>query len=168
MSTLNRQELIGRVGKVKELRYTSGADPMAVCEVSLATDHTKKGEKVATWHRCVFFGKRAEAVARHSKPGTLLWLEGRTEHQEYEGRYYTKVIVERFHVLTGGVWPEDHMDNVKPSHRPHSMPGPSKDSGANPLETTGPAAGNVDPRIGAGVHHETGPPGAEFEDDIPF
>lgn len=159
MSSVNLQIVIGRVGNMKEIRWTAGADPKPVCEVSIATDHTSRGQDATTWHRCVFWGNYAESVTKHAKVGTHIYIQGRTEDQEHGGRYYRKVHVEKFRILADGVW--DTIDDVKPSHRPQDMPGPSTDPKPNPMEARGQAAGT-------GPHHDTGPPGAEFEDDIPF
>lgn len=152
MSTVNLQIITGRVGQVNPLRYTAGAKPAAVCEVSVATDYTVRGEKQTTWHRCVFWRDYAESVHRHTKPGTLIYIQGRTEDQEHDGKFYRKVQVEKFRILAGGVWPDDV--EVKPSH----MPGPDKSEKTNPMERTG----------SDGVHHDTNDPGAPFDDDIPF
>ena len=54
--TINRVELLGRVGKEPEMRYTSGGT--AVTNLSLATDQPRKdGESTTDWHRVVCWAK---------------------------------------------------------------------------------------------------------------
>ena len=59
--TINRVELLGRVGAEPEMRYTQG--DTAVTQLRLATDRRRQdGETTADWHVIVCWGKLAEAV----------------------------------------------------------------------------------------------------------
>ena len=81
--TINRIELLGRVGTDPELRYT----PMgtAVTRVRLATDRpTRKAEPEADWHTVICWGKLAEAVNTYVQKGGRIYLSGRLVHRSYE------------------------------------------------------------------------------------
>ena len=93
--TINRVELLGRVGKEPEMRYTSGGT--AVTNLSLATDRQRKdGESTTDWHRVVCWAKLAETINQYVAKGDRLYVTGRLVYDSYEGedgqrRYYTEV-----------------------------------------------------------------------------
>ena len=66
--TINRIELLGRVGTEPELRQTRNGT--AVCRLRLATDRRNSGgESQTDWHNLVVWGKTAEAVAEYVQKG---------------------------------------------------------------------------------------------------
>ena len=101
--TINRVELLGRVGKEPEMRYTSGGT--AVTNLSLATDRPRKdGESTTDWHRVVCWAKLAETINQYVAKGDRLYVTGRLVYDSYEApstgsgqatdgqrRYYTEV-----------------------------------------------------------------------------
>ena len=93
--TINRVELLGRVGKDPEMRYTSGGT--AVTNLSLATDRQRKdGESTTDWHHIVCWAKLAEVANEYVGKGDRLYVTGRLVHDSYEGedgqrRYRTEV-----------------------------------------------------------------------------
>ena len=93
--TINRVELLGRVGAEPEMRYTSNGT--AVTNLSLATDRPRKdGESTTDWHRVVCWAKLAETINQYVGKGDRLYVTGRLVHDSYEGeggqrRYYTEV-----------------------------------------------------------------------------
>ena len=57
--TINRVELLGRVGTDPEMKYTPGGT--AVTRLRLATDRYRKNVEDATdWHTVVVWGKQGE------------------------------------------------------------------------------------------------------------
>ena len=107
--TLNRVELIGRLGADPEIKYVpSGA---AVVTLSLATNRVWKdqaGEQVVKtdWHRCIAWRKLAEIIAEFLKKGSLVYLAGHLETRSWDDkngvtRYTTEVIVNEM-VMLGG------------------------------------------------------------------
>ena len=69
--TINRVELLGRVGAEPEMRYTQGDTP--VTQLRLATDRRRQnGETTADWHGVVCRGKLAEAVNQYVGKGHRL------------------------------------------------------------------------------------------------
>lgn len=84
MASLNRIQLIGRVGRDPETRYTS--TQTAVTSFSLATSERVKEEERTEWHQVSVFGKTAELVDRYVKKGALVYLEGRLQSREYQDK----------------------------------------------------------------------------------
>lgn len=93
--TINRVELLGRVGADPEMRYTNSGT--AVTQVRLATDRGRKnGEDATDWHTIVVWDKLAEAVAEYVEKGQRLYVAGRLVQSSWEGddgqrRYRTEV-----------------------------------------------------------------------------
>ena len=69
--TINKVELLGRVGNDPEMRYT--ASGIAVTQLRLATDRGRKnGEDETDWHTIVVWDKLGEAVAEYVQKGQAL------------------------------------------------------------------------------------------------
>ena len=101
MPSLNRVQLIGRLGKDPESKYTPTGKK--VCHFSLAVSHRwkdKSGEtKESTeWVNIEAWGRLGEICQEYLKKGSLIFVEGRLKTDRYEDResgetkYYTKVI----------------------------------------------------------------------------
>ena len=81
--TINRVELLGRVGSDPELRHTQGGT--AVVQLRLATDRRNgDGESQTDWHTVVCWAKQAEAVAEYVRKGERVYVSGRLQHQSSE------------------------------------------------------------------------------------
>ena len=83
--TINRVELLGRVGSDPELRRTQNG--MAVVQLRLATDRRSRdesGEQQTDWHTVVCWDKQAEAVAQYVQKGERVYVSGRLNHQTWE------------------------------------------------------------------------------------
>lgn len=97
---LNRQELIGRLGKAPELRHTPSG--RACCRFSVATSERWKDKDGETkeetqWHNVIAWGKLGELCAQHLDKGRLVYVEGSTKHRSFDDkdgnkRYVTEVI----------------------------------------------------------------------------
>ena len=103
---LNKCQLIGRLGKDPEVRYTTEGD--AVANVSLATTESWKGKdgtknEKTEWHNLVFFRRQAEVVGEYLKKGALIYVEGKLTTEKYqkdgEDRYITKIVVSDMKML---------------------------------------------------------------------
>lgn len=97
---MNVAILCGRATKDPEVRYTQGAEPMAVARFTLAVDRPKKdAEQTADFINIVAFGKRGEFVEKYIKKGTKIIVSGRIQTGSYtnkEGQkvYTTEVIAD--------------------------------------------------------------------------
>lgn len=93
--TINKVELLGRVGAEPEMRYTQGGTP--VTQVRLATDRYRRdGEDATDWHTIVVWDKLGEAVAEYVEKGQRLYVAGRLVQSSWEGddgqrRYRTEI-----------------------------------------------------------------------------
>lgn len=105
MPALNRVQLIGRLGKDPETRFTPTGKK--VCSFSLAVDRRLKsseGVKDTTdWFNIVAWGKLGEICQEYLRKGRLVYIEGRLQtsryEQEGEVRYYTRVIAREMQML---------------------------------------------------------------------
>ncbi|MCY3921749.1 MAG: single-stranded DNA-binding protein [Chloroflexi bacterium] len=81
--TINRVELLGRVGADPELRQTQGGT--AVVQLRLATDRRREnGNDETDWHTVVCWAKQAEAVAEYVRKGERVYVSGRLQQQNWE------------------------------------------------------------------------------------
>jgi len=81
MASFNKVQLLGRVGRDPETRYTQSGDPIS--NFSLATSQKVKGEERTEWHQVSVFGKTAEIVEKYVRKGALIMVEGRLQSREY-------------------------------------------------------------------------------------
>lgn len=112
---LNKVQLIGRLGKDPEVRYTTEGD--AVANVTLATTESwkdKTGSKTekTEWHNLVFFRRQAEVVGEYLRKGALIYVEGKIVTEKYEkngeDRYISKIVVSEMKMLGGKPVEDDH------------------------------------------------------------
>ena len=87
--SVNKVILVGHLGKDPEVRYMTNGE--AVANVSLATSEnwkTKEGEKKekTEWHRVVAWRKLGEISGEYLKKGKLVYIEGKIQSREYEGK----------------------------------------------------------------------------------
>ena len=103
---MNKVQLIGRLTRDVELRYTAGQ--MAVANFTVAVDKVKKTEgKTADFIRCVVFGKTAENVEKYLGKGSLVGVEGSINTGSYTDKngntvFTTDVLCERVEFLGKG------------------------------------------------------------------
>jgi single-strand DNA-binding protein len=104
---LNRAELIGRLGKDPEVRYTP--DGTMVTNFSIATTESykdKSGEKVqkTEWHRIVTFGKLAEICGNYLTKGKLIYIAGKIQTRSWDNKdgvkqYTTEIVANDMKML---------------------------------------------------------------------
>ena len=99
MPALNRVQLIGRLGKDPEGRFTPTGKK--VTHFSLAVSNrwrTKDGEtkEYTEWVNIEAWGRLGEVCQEHLKKGSLIYLEGRLKTNKYEekgeSRFYTRIV----------------------------------------------------------------------------
>ena len=74
--TINKVELLGRVGTDPEMKYTPNGT--AVTQLRLATDRYRRdGEDATDWHTVVVWGKTGEAVNQYVQKGQRIYVAGR-------------------------------------------------------------------------------------------
>lgn len=109
MGSVNKVILVGNLGRDAEMKHTPSGS--AVSSFSVATTEKwtgKDGQKQekTEWHRCVLWGKQAEAVSQYLTKGKQVYLEGRLETRQWEKdgqkHYSTEVKVDNVVLLGGG------------------------------------------------------------------
>ena len=103
MASLNRVLLIGNLTRPPELRYTPGGT--AVADIRLAVNRnytTQGGEKrdEVCFLTIVVGGKQAESCGEYLDKGSQIFVEGRLQTRDWEGkdgqkRSVTEVVAER-------------------------------------------------------------------------
>ena len=82
--TINKVELLGRVGVDPEMQYTPGGT--AVTKLRLATDRYRKDAEPETdWHNIVVWSATAEAVNQYVAKGDRIYVAGRLVQNSWEG-----------------------------------------------------------------------------------
>lgn len=92
---MNRVDLVGRLTRDPELRYTPSTNrPVASFTVAVNRNFTNaNGEKEADFISCVVWDKQAENLAKYQKKGNLISVEGRIQTRNYDGEDGKKVYV---------------------------------------------------------------------------
>ncbi len=106
MPALNRVQLIGRLGRDPETRYTPTGSKL--CQFSVAVsrrwkDQEGESKETTDWFNIEAWGRLGEICGQYLKKGRLVYVEGRlqTDRYEHEGetRYFTKVIARQVQML---------------------------------------------------------------------
>jgi single-strand DNA-binding protein len=119
---MNNLSIVGRIGKVGELRYTQGGK--AVVNISVAVDNgkTSDGEKrAATWFEIALWEKQAEALAQYLVVGDRIGVNGQVRLQVDEGKdgqKYPKLTVDFPRVELLGSKPEAAQAAPRQAARP--------------------------------------------------
>lgn len=99
---MNKVILMGRLTRDPEVRYSQGAEPMAVARYTLAVDRRGRREdngQNADFISCVAFARNAEFAEKYLRKGIKIAITGRLQTGSYndrEGRkvYTTDVVIE--------------------------------------------------------------------------
>ena len=106
MPTLNRVQLIGRLGKDPESKFTPTGKK--VTHFSLAVSNRWKAENGETkesteWVNVEAWGRLGEVCQEYLKKGSLIFLEGRLKTDRYEDKgetkYFTKIVAQTLQFL---------------------------------------------------------------------
>lgn len=99
---MNKVILMGRLVRNPEVRYSQGAEPLAVARYTLAVDRRfkKKGDKdTADFIGCVAFGKAGEFAEKYFQKGQMVSVIGRLQVRSWDDnegkkRWTTEVVIE--------------------------------------------------------------------------
>ena len=99
MPALNRVQLIGRLGKDPESKFTPTGKKVAHFSLAVSQRWNTKGEtkEYTEWVNIEAWGRLGEVCQEYLKKGSLVYLEGRLKTDKYEDKegemkYYTKVV----------------------------------------------------------------------------
>jgi single-strand DNA-binding protein len=114
MPALNRVQLIGRLGKDPESKFTPTGKKVTHFSVAISNRwRSKEGEakEYTEWVNIEAWGRLGEVCSEYLKKGSLVFLEGRLKTDRYEDkgetRFYTKVVCLSMQML-------DHKPNEEP------------------------------------------------------
>jgi single-strand DNA-binding protein len=95
---MNKCIFLGRLTRNPEIRYTTGTQPVAVANYTLAVDKRfkREGEPAADFLNFVAYAKAAEFVERFLKKGTKLVVTARVQTRNYTNKDGQKVYVTEF------------------------------------------------------------------------
>lgn len=100
-TNMNKIILMGRLTRDPEVRYSQGANSIAVARFSLAVDRRwkREGEPDADFFNCTAFGRQADFIEKYLRQGTKIVVTGRVQNDNYtnkEGQkvYSVQIIVE--------------------------------------------------------------------------
>lgn len=90
---MNKVQLVGRLSRDPEVRYTQGDNSMAIARFTVAVDRRfkKDGEQTADFISCVAFGKSAEFIERYFSKGRRIGLVGHIQTGSYDNKDGQKV-----------------------------------------------------------------------------
>ena len=98
---MNSVQLLGRLARDPEVRYTAGDNPTAVARFTVACNrkYKKDAEQEADFIYCMAFGKTAEFIERYFNKGNSIALNGRIQTGSYTNKdgqkvYTTDVVVD--------------------------------------------------------------------------
>ncbi len=86
MASLNRQQIIGRLGADPSMRFTTSGKP--VTDFSVAVDSYRgSGEdrkKLTEWFKVVCWDRQAESCNQYLLKGSLVYAEGEVHLEKWE------------------------------------------------------------------------------------
>lgn len=101
---MNKVILMGRLTRDPEVRYSQGAEPVAVARYTLAVNRRfkRKDEPEADFIPCVAFGESGEFAEKYFRKGQLVGVIGRLQVRSWEDKegkkhWTTEVIIEEQH-----------------------------------------------------------------------
>lgn len=95
---MNKVQLVGRLTKDAEVRYSQGDSQMAIARFTVAVDRRGKNNE-ADFISCVAFGKTAEFIEKYFSKGNRIGVCGHIQTGSYTDKdgkkvYTTDVIVD--------------------------------------------------------------------------
>lgn len=122
---MNSVELIGRLTKDPEVRYTSESQT-AVAAFTIAIDRPTKDQekKQADFPRITVFGRQAESCEKYLKRGRLVAIQGRLQTGSYQNKsgatvYTTDVVANRVEFID---WDSDQKEAATPQPKKEAKP----------------------------------------------
>ena len=91
--SVNKVILKGRIGK--DLEPIKGGVKFSVATDEGYTKDNVKTEKTA-WHNVVAFGKLGEILQKYFFKGSEIFIVGKLDYTEKDGKYYTSIIANEF------------------------------------------------------------------------
>lgn len=101
---MNKVQLMGRLTREPELRYSQASEPVAIARFDLAVrrQYSPDGQPDVDFLRCVAFGNKAEFIGEHFAKGQQVAVTGHIQTGSYENKdgftvYTTDIVIEETH-----------------------------------------------------------------------
>lgn len=110
---INNVTLVGRLTKELDIKHTSNGKAVASFTLAVNRQFTNQsGEREADFVNCVIWNKAAENLAKFTKKGSLIGIEGRIQTRSYDNGqqqrvYVTEVVAGSFSLLESKPKKED-------------------------------------------------------------
>lgn len=121
---MNKVIEVGRLTRNPEIRYTQGAEPMAIARYTLAVDRRQSrnndNQQSADFIPCVAFGKLAEFAEKYLAQGVKIVIEGHLQSGSYTNKdgnkvYTLDVIIESQEFAESKAANQSHTGNSQPA-----------------------------------------------------
>ena len=106
MPTLNRVQLIGRLGADPETKFTPTGKKVTHFRLAVSNrwkDKNGETKESTEWVNIEAWGRLGEVCQEYLKKGSLVFVEGRFKTDKYEDKgetkYFTKVVVQSLEFL---------------------------------------------------------------------
>ncbi len=106
MPALNKVQLIGRLGRDPETRFTPTGKKVTTFSLAVSERWKKEGEvkEYTEWFNVEAWGRLGEICQEYLHKGSLVYIEGRLKTDRYEDksgetRFFTKVVALRMQML---------------------------------------------------------------------
>jgi single-strand DNA-binding protein len=139
MASLNKVILVGNLGRDPELKSTPSGSK--VLEVSIATterftDRNNEQQEQTDWHRIVMWNQKAEYIARNTRKGSTIYVEGKLRYRKYTAqdggeRFITEILADTVTILGGRATENSQSSFVgeQPQYQKSYQSGSSKSGG---------------------------------------
>lgn len=132
---MNKVILMGRLTRDPEVRYSQGAQPMAIARYSLAVNRSfkREGQPDADFINMVAFGRAGEFAEKYFKKGMQVAVTGRIQTGSYTDkdgnkRYTTDVVVEEQHFAESKRNFEERISSEGPGNYDNHVNAPKEES----------------------------------------
>ena len=119
MPALNRVQLIGRLGRDPESKYTPTGKKVAHFSLAVSQRWKAAGEnrESTEWFNIEVWDRLGEVCQEYLKKGSQVYVEGRLKTDKYEDqhgdtRYYTKVVAQTVQFLSDNRTGDSLMDQI--------------------------------------------------------
>lgn len=98
-NSLNKVQLIGRLGHAPEVRSTQSGQTVTTLNLATSENYGKGEDKKekTEWHKVICWDKLGEVAGNYLKKGSQVFIEGKITYSEYEDRdkikrYKTEIV----------------------------------------------------------------------------
>ncbi len=107
MSSLNKVQIIGNLGKTPEAKYIPSGKKVVTVSVGVGSSWKDSGGEKHTeteWFNVELWGGSADFVQEYAGKGDSVYVEGRLKTERYEdkdgtAKFFTKIVASNFQLL---------------------------------------------------------------------